>query len=69
MDEKTLKERVVAGDYSALPTRFLNGDAVISMVHFGRGVIDPSVVAEVAVNRRSRPVLHRYYAAGSWGIY
>lgn len=69
MDAETLKDRVLAGDYDALPTRFLNGDAVVSMVHFGRGVISPEAVAEVEVNRRGRPVLHRYYADGTWGIY
>jgi len=68
-DEGALKRRLLASDPGDLPTRFLNRDAITSMVHFGKGVFDPRLEAEIEVNTQSNPVLHRYYWSGSWAMY
>jgi len=64
-----LKRRLLAIDYDDLKTRFLNTDAMISMAHFGKGMLDPQQMSEVRVNTRLNPVLHRYYLSGTWGTY
>ncbi len=70
IDDSTLKARMKTLDFSDIPTRFLNNDAVISMIHFGKGVIDDREHYEkIIVNTELNPVLHRYYLAGSWGMY
>ena len=41
---------------------FLNQDAMIAMVHFGKGVFRDE--GEIEVNRESQPVLQSYYRQG-----
>ena len=69
MDETVLKKRILAEDFTHIPTRFLNRDAMISMVHFGKGVLDSESLEKIKVNTESNPILYRYYLAGSWGMY
>jgi len=64
-----LKKHILAQDFEDVPTRFLNRDAVISMVHFGKSVLDNGSLEKIKVNTESNPVLYRYYQAGSWGMY
>jgi hypothetical protein len=59
--------RVSESVYRAIETRFLNQEAMISMVHFGKGVF--AAEAEVEVNQESTPVLQAYYQNGPWEIY
>lgn len=68
-DEKTLKRRVLSLNFDGLRTRFLNNDAMISMVHFGKGLLDPKEIAKIKVNTQANPVLHRYYWTGAWAMY
>ncbi len=53
--------------FDGIETRFINQDAMVSMVHFGKGVFDRK--DEVAVNTSQQPILYRYYHQGTWGIY
>ena len=66
MDEKELKKRACELEFT-VPTRYLNRDAMIAMVHFGKGVFDPE--QEIKVNTGQNPVLYRYYHQGDWGLY
>ena len=69
VDEPTLKRRVLAEDFDGLRTRFLNNEAVVSMVHFGRGVLDTHEMDKVRINTQVNPVLQAYYRAGTWDMY
>jgi len=69
IDDETLKRRALAMDFTGLETRFLNRDAMISMVHFGKGILDGEGVEKIGVNTEINPVLHRYYLSGTWGMY
>ncbi len=69
MDAARLKSLIMAIDFDGLDTRFLNTDAVVSMLHFGKGVLEEETMAGIGVNSRTRPVLYKYYMEGSWGIY
>ena len=69
LGETILKKRILAEDFADIPTRFLNRDAMISMAHFGKGVLDSESLEKIEVNTESNPVLYRYYLAGSWGMY
>ncbi len=51
----------------SVPTKFLNNDAIISMVHFGKGVFEPK--DNIKVNTILDPVLVRYYKKGAWDVY
>ncbi len=65
MDPSTLKENVPRLPFGDVETRFLNQEAMISMVHFGKGIFE----TEVKVNRQSAPILQEYYRNGRWEIY
>ncbi|MDL1964371.1 MAG: polyamine aminopropyltransferase [Deltaproteobacteria bacterium] len=69
MDEQTLKQRILTTDFDSLKTRFLNNNAMVSMIHFGKGVIDPNHMDKIKINTRLNPVLQDYYRAGTWGMY
>jgi len=64
---EVLKRRVMTESFDGLNTRFFNTDAMISMAHFGKGVLDGS--KNIKINTESNPVLMRYYRSGTWGIY
>ncbi len=66
---QTLKKRIMAQTYSQVDTRFLNQDATIAMVHFGKGVLDADLLEKIHVNTERNPVLHQYYLKGTWGVY
>ena len=69
ISESRLADVVQGADYSDIPTMFLNRDAVISMTHFGKGVLDEKLLADIATNTELNPTLYRYYNRGSWGVY
>jgi len=62
-----LKSNVINIDLSQIPTGFLNNDATISMLHFGKGVLVEK--DKVEVNSILDPVLVRYYKKGAWDVY
>ena len=64
-----LKHRLSAERFDSIETRFLNQDAIVSMIHFGKGVLDQDNMAEIQINTQANPVLHRYYWKGTWAMY
>ena len=62
-----LKKMACQLTFDGIETRFINRDAMISMIHFGKGIFDAE--DDIAVNTSVRPVLYRYYHQGTWGIY
>ena len=67
LDATALKETVQGLSFQGVETRFLNQDAMIAMVHFGKGVFRDE--GEIEVNRESQPVLQSYYRQGRWEVY
>ncbi|MBW2368767.1 MAG: polyamine aminopropyltransferase [Deltaproteobacteria bacterium] len=67
--DATLRARMMTETFEGLPTRFLNQDAMIGMMHFGKGVFEESVLNEIKINTEFNPVLHSYYLSGNWGVY
>ncbi len=69
IDEESIKKLALSKDFSDIPTRFLNNDAMVSMVNFGKGILENSEFEKVEINTELNPVLYRYYLSGSWGMY
>lgn len=67
LDKKKMKKIVQQLDFNKIPTRFLNRDAMISMVHFGKGIFDRD--EELEVNTELNPALDKYYREGTWSLY
>jgi hypothetical protein len=42
---------------------------MISMAHFGKGILEDPDADKIKINTESNPVLMRYYRSGSWGVY
>jgi spermidine synthase len=68
-DSSVLKQRLMVSDFSGIDTRFLNRDAMVAMLHFGKGTLEPQLMEAVDINTKITPVLYQYYRAGSWGVY
>jgi spermidine synthase len=68
-DGAQLKRRVLNLNVGQVETRFLNADAMISMIHFGKGILDPEEMSKIKVNTQINPILHSYYRSGSWAMY
>ncbi|PIE71218.1 MAG: spermidine synthase [Deltaproteobacteria bacterium] len=64
-----LRARLLDLTFDGIPTRWLSRDAMISMLHFGKGLMEPAVLADTEVNREQDPILYRYYREGDWGVY
>ena len=62
-----LKKEIVNVDLNDLHTKFLNNDAVMSMVHFGKGILE--LKNSVEINTVLDPVLVKYYKSGEWDMY
>jgi len=69
IDETKLKNTMLKIKFSNIKTRFINQDAMISMVYFGKGVFDENLMKNININTELNPVLYKYYLAGSWGMY
>ncbi len=67
LSTKELKRISQNLDFDFVPTRFINREAMISMVNFGKGITDST--EEIEINSRFNPVLVRYYREGLWDIY
>ena len=66
-DAEAIKTRLEALPFDTIPTRFLNNDAMISMLHFGKGEL--AKLEEVKVNQELELALYHYYKAGAWEIW
>jgi len=62
-----LKKKVMGIETPLPPTKFLNKDAIISMVHFGKGILEKK--DKVKVNSILDPILVKYYKKGAWDVY
>lgn len=62
-----LKEKVKEIDLTDIPTKFLNKDAMISMIHFGKGILDKK--DKVEINTVLNPILVNYYKQSEWDVY
>ncbi|MCP4270060.1 MAG: polyamine aminopropyltransferase [Candidatus Brocadiaceae bacterium] len=60
-------KKKIMGINLSVPTKFLNNDAIISMVHFGKGVLIKK--EKIDVNTILNPVLVKYYKKGAWDVY
>jgi spermidine synthase len=69
IDDAGLKALMISRTFDNIETRYINQDAMISMLHFGKGVLEPEYMEEVKVNTEMNPVLYRYYLSGAWGVY
>ena len=69
MDEKKLKKVASKIFFKDINTTFINNDAMISMIHFGKGVLDNFEKNKIEINREIDPVLYIYYRSGTWGMY
>ena len=59
-----LSQRLAALSFESLGTRFLNRDAMVSMLHFGKGFDD-----EVEVSDETNFAIFYYYRDGDWDVY
>ncbi|MDR4503363.1 MAG: polyamine aminopropyltransferase [Candidatus Scalindua sp.] len=62
-----LKSKVMKIDLENIPTQFLNNEAIISMIHFGKGILNKKEA--VKINTILNPVLVQYYKKGAWAVY
>lgn len=69
VDEKGLRTLAMQLRFDAISTRFLNNDAMISMIHFGKGILGADYMDQIRVNTELNPVLYRYYHEGTWDMY
>lgn len=67
LSREEVKEMIQKLDFGKIPTRFLNREAMISMVNFGKGIFDRE--GKVEVNTEMNPVLDQYYREGVWALY
>ena len=68
-DRETIKQHLLRIDFNHLNTRFLNNDAVIAMLHFGRGVVEKEQLENIEINTESNPILQEYYQKGMWSLF
>ena len=62
-----LRERLLALDYDGLDTEFLNRDAMVSMLHFGKGF--DAAEANIEASDHSNLAVFYYYRDGNWDLY
>ena len=64
---QAVRRRLAQLDFNGIETRFLSQDAMISMLHFGKGTLDR--LHEVKVSTELDPVVYGYYQDGEWDFY
>ncbi len=67
MDAAQLKTRLESVDFAHVETRFLNHDAMMAMLRFGKGELDG--LPDMKINQELELVLFHYYKSGDWEIY
>jgi len=66
-NKEDLIRKIESISFRDISTRFLNRDAMISMIHFGKGIFEKE--KEVKINRELEPIIYRYYQQGIWELY
>ncbi len=69
LSDKRLKNLALHLKFNNVKTRFINHDAMISMIYFGKETFNRKIMDKLVINTEASPVLYRYYQQGSWGIY
>lgn len=64
---EALRDRLAEEKFDEVETRFLNRDAMLSMLHFGKGILDD--LPEIAVSEESDLAVFTYYRDGDWDLY
>ncbi len=67
--EADLKKQILTIAFDDIKTKFINRNAMISMINFGKGILDSDHEGIIKVNTEINPVLYRYYASGTWEMY
>lgn len=67
VETAALKNRLSSLEFEGVNTRFLNREAMISMLNFGKGEMDG--LAEIKVNQELELALYHYYKDGNWEYY
>jgi len=67
IEPAALKNLALNLGFKDIDCKFLDANAMKSMIYFGKGVLDQRNT--VQINTHIRPVLHRYYLSGNWGVY
>ena len=67
LDPEKLRARLVGLEFGGLETRFLNRDAMHSMLYFGKGFLDD--LDAVTVSDESDLAVFHYYRDGAWDLY
>ncbi|NTV47816.1 MAG: polyamine aminopropyltransferase, partial [Chlorobiales bacterium] len=62
-----MKEQLSKMEFEGIKTRFLNHEAMLSMINFGKGVFDRT--GEVKINDERELILQSYYRKGSWALF
>jgi len=62
---ETLRAQLLELPSAEIETRFLNREAMLSMLHFGKGTIE----TEVEVTETSNLAVYHYYRQGDWDLY
>ena len=66
ISQEKLRTKVMGLEFREVFTRFLNRDAMVSMIHFGKGVFE--VKDSIEVNTGFNPILVGYYRQGLWQL-
>ena len=69
INESCFKKKILGKNFENMDTRFLNNDAMLSMLYFGKDVFNKEELKRIKENTEIDPVLYRYYLAGSWDMY
>jgi spermidine synthase len=67
LNDNTLKEIVLKLDFSHLSTRFLNNEAMLAMLHFGKGTLN--MLEDIEINDELDLATFHYYREGRWDLY
>ena len=67
VSDAALRQRLSEQTFQGFETRFLNQEAMLHMLHFGKGVLDR--LDQVEVNQELNLALYNYYQRGEWDLY
>jgi len=67
--ESQLKQKLQSVNFSNVPTRWINQEAMQLITSFGKESFFTDVKDSVEVNKIHNPVLYQYYLKGNWDLY
>jgi spermidine synthase len=67
IETPAIKQRLSSLEFGEVETRFLNRDAMVSMLNFGKGELDD--LEAIKVNQELELALYHYYRNGRWDFY